>query len=145
LEKNPTKIRLTQWKKMHSNKFMPGMFDVTQNMCDVLDRKSSAHQFIKTFLDQVDPGRYEVYNRLLHPCPYSVSKSILWAANFQNCVRILYARLQEKWSIQLNHSNKKATKNYFNIMSPGEYKTVTRVYDDRNLTFYQLSTFYNVL
>jgi hypothetical protein len=66
-------IRLTQFKKNSANVYMPGNFDVTQNACDVLKRNSTSHNFFKMIINNVDPGEFESYDKVLHPCPYTVS------------------------------------------------------------------------
>jgi hypothetical protein len=52
---------------------MPGAFDITQDFCAVLLKNSTAYTFIKTFVDMIEPGSFDNYAKILHPCPYVVS------------------------------------------------------------------------
>jgi hypothetical protein len=111
-----SQIRITQFKKTSANVYMPGNFDVTQDACEVLNRKSMAYTFIKTLVHQVEPGAFEEYDKNLQSCP-----------------------VKDPWKVTLTHDEEPRQDR---LTTPDEFKATVRVYNELNQTFYAANVNY---
>jgi hypothetical protein len=59
-------------KKTYTNHFMPGLFDVTRDFCEISEPNTVASKFVKTLLSNIHPQAWAAFEALLHPCPYKV-------------------------------------------------------------------------
>jgi hypothetical protein len=51
----------------------PGLLDVTQNYCEMVRADSVANTMLRNILDNFAKGYFEIAQKLLIPCPISVS------------------------------------------------------------------------
>jgi Protein of unknown function (DUF1091) len=108
-------IRVTQMKRNRANQYLPGIFDVTQDVCSLMSPIN--YQFFKNFITMFEPGHFEKYKDLMHPCPYSG----------RNEVQVVYRGVAGAGG---------------SVMGRGEYKTRLRLYDEVNRTIYEMNSYY---
>jgi hypothetical protein len=67
-------------KKTSSNNWMPGLYDVTQDFCELSNKNSTAYRFVSTLFAKLAPDKLNRLNKVLHPCPYVVGlrPDLLW-------------------------------------------------------------------
>jgi Protein of unknown function (DUF1091) len=64
-------LRLKHWLKASGNKYIPGLYDVEIDICDVAGNMYSKNDnFARFFFDTTVPEWRKKYGDLFHPCPY---------------------------------------------------------------------------
>jgi hypothetical protein len=59
-------------KKTYTNHFMPGLFDLTRDYCEMSESNSTTSKFMKTLLSNIHPMVWAATEKLIRPCPYKV-------------------------------------------------------------------------
>jgi hypothetical protein len=59
-------------KKTYTNHFMPGLFDVTRDLCEISNPNTDASKFMKTLWSNMHPPTWTAIEKLIRPCPYKV-------------------------------------------------------------------------
>jgi hypothetical protein len=51
---------------------MPGLFDLTRDLCEGSEPGTATYEFGKTLLSNLHPQLWAASEKLLQPCPYKV-------------------------------------------------------------------------
>jgi hypothetical protein len=60
---------------MNSNRYMPGFFDFSFNVCDMVKEVNNPHGVIRLYFDNYNVGLLEKLKNIIHPCPYVVNNT----------------------------------------------------------------------
>jgi len=66
------KIRIRNLKKTTANRYMPGLFDITRDLCALMTNDTS-QRFLLQFVETVDKGTVDKIKPFFRACPYTVS------------------------------------------------------------------------
>jgi hypothetical protein len=92
------------------------------------------HTFLEKFVDNIQPGMLENYKKVFEPCPLTVRRTTL--------SRILTNKYPFQRPLYLEMEQSDLERSTWNPLGSGEYKTTIRIYNQKNETFFELSTFY---
>jgi hypothetical protein len=139
-----SQIHLMQMKKTSANNWMPGLYDVRLDFCEMSMRNSTAYKFMSTLFGKLAPEKLEIFNQFLQPCPYKVSSN--------DCIVMkliieIIGFLQAKWEaisvMNISRQNVMMSSVVSDIFGRSEFKTFARVFDSQNKTVYELILYYS--
>jgi hypothetical protein len=64
---------MQQTKKTNANRFMPGLFDMTKDLCELMAPNSTALVFYRMFINNFSQGPLQRLEQSFHECPWNVS------------------------------------------------------------------------
>jgi hypothetical protein len=67
-------FRIVHTKKTNANRYMPGMFDLTQDLCELTAENSKNIVFFKSLADKIYQSLNKIIN-IFKQCPVEVSFS----------------------------------------------------------------------
>jgi hypothetical protein len=97
---------------------MPGLYDITLDYCALADQNSEAYKFMKIFYANLSPELWKALLNILRECPYTEAF---------------------KFEELFDAKNMTMTANVRKFFGRNEFKIVSRVFDSRNRTVFQIS------
>jgi ATP-dependent Zn protease len=122
-------------KKTSANRYMPGTFDFTKDLCEIM-APNSTETFLLNFANSIYKKSMDRLKQIIHPCPYSVSTTMRnnrksEIAIFQGLVN--YEEVEDEQSVPS-----------VTILESGNYRTDVNVYSKSNVQYINLKVYFSV-
>jgi hypothetical protein len=132
-------IRVSQLRRLAENKYAPGAFDFTQDICAILSKDATGLSAIKNLVKMTLPNIWTTVEKMLHPCPYEVYNY----RNLRSKSKIRSNPPQDKFAVDIEVPFGTDRKSLVaQMMPPGEYKTMFRLYNEKNQTVFEYNEHY---
>jgi hypothetical protein len=70
-------VRVINNKKTSSNRYMPGLYDIVGNYCEIFNESSQSMKFILNTVRTLNPAVYQQLRENTKPCPLMVTNSVI--------------------------------------------------------------------